>query len=472
VKDHPVHQIISGLSVEQDKLFFNKLIKHSRSDKIYITIRDWPELSKEKIFKKVFKTDYNKQRDYLLRNELSLLRKKLEKFLVEQYQEREEDIQQAQQDYILAKIYLDLQLFNLSEEKLYKSKKTALLHEDWSLLVKLNLIHSSLTVLNTVELEERINRLKHHVEDHKVYASNFYFSETAYAGFMDGMTTKLKKMHGGYKEKSVGMDPLREDPTRMEAYFFFKGIAYGKGGVESVPYLEVALTYLETLPPSPDRIGEWFSCIGQIASEYSAAGNLVLAEKWFDRIIGSAQLQKYAKKNFLLLNYSITLVKLTKYKEALKWIGILEKTSQEQYVLERIKMLSISCYLFTKDIRNLKRVLPRDFSNMDADIRYYYRMQYSIYFYLKGDIESAEREIINLQRNSNVQIQIYTSLISLFLAFYSFMVEFPNGKATGIKRSRLDAFFLEFEARETDEVKNLVPALWLVEEWKNLINRN
>ena len=79
-----VYEILTKFTSEEFDSFLEGTGAGTNSRKISSMIRKRNgEIDKDEIFKRIFKKKRDPQNDYLLRNELSILKKKLESFVLE-----------------------------------------------------------------------------------------------------------------------------------------------------------------------------------------------------------------------------------------------------------------------------------------------------------------------------------------------------------------------------------------------------
>lgn len=464
---HAAEQLVQALQhTEEVELFRKTLVKGTRSAKLFEVMLRWPGLSKAEKFKKVFRQPYSKPKDYLIRNELSILRGKLEAFLLIREEAQNISGLNNWKSYRLAKILFEKKLFSLCEEKVDSALQRAESEEDYTLAGRLFILQNQVQQATVKELEGRIRAAQtciRRLEENRKKMEDAY---NAYQVYLAGLQQKLIYVYGDNWPDAPVQKPRKVSPrSPWSRYYTCKGQAYAAQGEKAAILLEQALQHLEQSARGYAWVQEWFSCCGQIGSEYSAIGVYDKAEIWFQKTIESPDLEKYGRKDLLIFNYLITLIKTRKYSEALNWISHLEKKSRETYVLDRLAAAKISCYVFLRDAPRLKSALPSNLSHLDVDVKLYYRMQYSIYFYLAGDLESARREILNLQRNKDTREKGYEFLARLFLKFYTWKM-LPDKAQQARQMSSLHALFQKFIRESSVDNKNLVPTIWLLEEWE------
>lgn len=473
MQKHPVLQLVRSLTPAEHKAFARKVLRGTRSGDLYHLLKKENIPDKKAVFRKIFGEYYSKEKDYLLRNELSILRLRLQEFILENMPSDEVSPQKRWDYYRLGEWLYQRKLPALARESLDKSVKLATRYEDWELLIKLNRLAVLLDQSTIDGLADRIDAIQQSIRNHEQYIRRLFTQESRYITYLHGLHIKMHKLMG--HQAPPLPDPTHahitfaEHETSMSAFLREKGIAYAENSAASVPYLEKALEYLEQLPVSPEVQTQWFTCAGQIASEYSMTGDVTSAEYWFARILDTPGLENYNGRNFLVMNYVTTLVKLRKWQEALTLADMLEQAATEEYVLKRLSAAKISCFIFLRDTANLKKHLPRNFSELDTDVRHYYRMQYSIYWYLCGNVEEAEREMQNLSLNKQAIQSNYKPLIDLLLVFYQAMTDAGIQKPAKKWAQKIQKKYTEFHEHALPAVKAMVPAIWLTEEIKKMI---
>lgn len=125
--------IIASLTRKELRQFEQSVLLHHKRNslkKLYQCLKKQPTLSKQAIFVKTFGTPYHPDQDHRFRNELRLLNKVLETFLI-QLQWKKDQTPDAL-DFLLLKAYLDrgqYELFEPAWRKLYKKAKQNALYE-------------------------------------------------------------------------------------------------------------------------------------------------------------------------------------------------------------------------------------------------------------------------------------------------------------------------------------------------------
>jgi hypothetical protein len=122
-----------------------------------------------------------------------------------------------------------------------------------------------------------------------------------------------------------------------------------------------------------------------------------------------------------------------------------------------------------KDIKGLKKILPKDLQSYDVSVRVYYRFLYVIYYLIKEEFETAERELLNIKKIRGFDNTYYLPLFTVFVKYvetYNTIMYKEKGaeKKLAILKSELQNFIYRYQ-----DIHQLLPGMWIEEKCKELI---
>src|SRR5688572_4037240 len=141
-----VYEILTKLTPVEYDLFLDNTGPGTHGRKIASMIRKRNgHISRDEIFKRVFKKKRDTENDYLLRNELSILKKKLESFIL-QYSTTDIPVEvEYYKPYVLAQWCIRRTLIEEAEKYIAEAITIAKRKNGWHGLLKLNRIRFKAT---------------------------------------------------------------------------------------------------------------------------------------------------------------------------------------------------------------------------------------------------------------------------------------------------------------------------------------
>lgn len=464
-----IHEIINALQEKEYGEFLQSTAPRSRSRKLTSALRGMEkEPDRDLLFSKVFRQKRNKTNDYLLRNEISILKRKLEDYITRNTITWISTHHPCSRSYAMAQWCLRHSLTSHCEKYALQAREEATIAEDWISLLRINKLLVQCVSYGKTHYDQRLKRLGELEHNHRYYLQQIAAEETMYADFVNASAYKtglsLRKLDTVFEPTTTLSYSFTDMSTRLSTYYFHRSRAYGTSGHQTVYHLEKALGCLSLSPETAGMVEEELSCLGAMAVEYSLMGDFEKAEPIFARIIIHPGFNTFIARHAILLNYCTTLLKLKKYKTALQYLQTLEKETNEPVITERIFSLKCNCYILSENLEGIRHILPIDLNQYDLSVKIYYRLLYVIYYLIKNDHELARREIVNMIKAKDMNKTPYLPLVKIFDTYISTAAShyYRENNAERKIRNFLQAFSRFGE--ENPALVNMLPAMWIKEK--------
>jgi len=459
-----VYEFIVSLDAEEAVRFMEGLEPKTRSRRLLQVLRSGIT-DKNEILKRVFKVKRSVNNDHLLRNELSILKRKVENFVANNTNHNTQIHILYRKEYIMAEWCIKKTLIEPATHYVNSAYKKALSLEVFEDLLKISRLRLHITQLSKSNYQHKLDEMKLLHQDHLTYLKEFASRELKYADFINAGAFKLAS---NLRMDTFPFEPIEvftvhtnESKNMLARYYTFKSQAYSSSGPDSISLLESAIKILYTLADIDFANVEILTCYAAIAMEYSLMGNFSKSEELYEFIFTLPGSDTFASRKSLLYNYCTTLLKNGNYKRALKYIEYLENSNPEPVVAERIYTMKINCYILLEDAKKILKILPPDLQNYDITLRTYYRFLYVIYYLIKEEWGLAERELNNIRVMKDFKLTGYTPLLQLFEKYVQTSDSiFYREKNPKKKLESLRTYLKTFHD-QNQELSGLLPAAWI-----------
>lgn len=463
-------KILNQYSDEEFKSFMLTTRAGSRCRKLAsLLYKSGGEMGKDILFRRLFGQKHTNANDYLLRNELSILKKKLEHHITENRTEINDGDRYIQ----MAAWCFKKQLFSEAEKYLRKARVIAEKKLDWNQLITINKLHLTTIQYGKKSLDDKLAQWRTTRKNHLNYLMEIVAEEVRYMDFIEALAYKysanLDRNTDTISFSNVYEVTLDEPVSPLAKYYHYKSLAYSENGQVAIHYLDLALHTLDAIPFIKEADDEKISCLSAKAMEYGLTGVYAESAKTYEKILTAPHFDEFIARNSVILNYCTTLIKIKEYKKALNLLGLIDTEKSEPIVSERIHSLKCNCYIFTGDARSLKKILPSGLQSYDPALRTYYRLLYVIYYLIRQDTDTAQRELNNIKTSRNIDQTGFLPLISLFEKYLDVItaIEYKE-KNVSKKTNRLikeRKSYLEYHTHSGQPL----PGSWLLEITAELI---
>ena len=443
VKDSFVYQLFNALKGNQKSAIQKILATKNRKEQIVL----WKAFvegitDKEYLFLKIFKQKYQLNKDFLLRNELRILKTQIDKYLIEEQQELNNSYNQNEQNYLYV-----LSLLKIGELNLLRK----VLPQFIELCVDSNEYHyAQLMTLHHIQVLElmppkQTNLLEIHrlLENRQSYLNNAFLENTVLNKYIFEYT-KHKSQEGDYPEK-IAMIPdsifeiLSTNETPILKFFNLMGQIKKLNGTEKIAVLKEALSIIESQSTINNSLQfEYIKCISALARE------LYISSFFEESLIYFLQYFELKK-----------IIPLIKENESL-----IEQSSIAIY----FKALRINIHLLKNEFKELSKIFPKDFNDLPIIFVIHFKIVQAWLFYKEGELELALNELNNFNRayKKMPDCKDYIYITNLFSKYFKLSVETKLIRDQKIQL--LEKEVANFSANTNEALNHYSPLLWLQKE--------
>jgi hypothetical protein len=431
-------EILSLLEKKEKKEFSQRLQNHTRSSlyALFLVLIENAEASKEKLFATFSKVKYRKDLDYLLRNELRLLLREVELFIVES---------EARNRFLnndnKVKIWLlERMLFsgNLHEFEL-----------EWKVMM-----NRATQQANAYEIQQLLKIYSEYNVKHKEINGENISSSLQLLKSQNEITTLLfeeakseaevKKSFLMANLKAIHSKPIvtiknnfnipQKQLKLIIEYNQLKAKTYSVYGEEKIDLLlKLSKMYTKVCKYRIFSLQELPNTYGNIGLEYFLKKEYNKAHEYYNKAIKASDTT--SPNLGLLYNYSINAMMLEKYKIIQHvYLNYTDDINKNEKVKHRFKYFTAISLLFDNNTEKAFELLENDLSKRPVLEYYYYRVIYAMVYYQSGDYQLAEREITNILqsvRKNNVSAFEDKALVLLFQQLLQAVM---NKESTSYKR--------------------------------------
>lgn len=401
------------MTVGELKSFEKKVIKtHKRETlkKLYLYLKKHRKIEKETTFVKVFSAPYTSKKDALLRNELRLLNRELELFMVEQAWKKRLSIHSNETQWSLIEIYLERKEFGLFEQtwrKLYKKAQ-----QEYLYALKVDLINLFFEY-----------KTSHSELDSDIYHDLKKLLEEALSATVAQMQVNYKELelkdafvqrtlYGLSGQKYIYQKPTtyyhRENKLENDdrvAFLDFRIQSYFLNGPEKIEILQKALEsakFLEKKHPKDVALKESIVMTEiTVAIEFFILKQYEKADVLYLKAFSSKIEFPVEKKIAIYFNYISNLIGLEAYDRAIDFYETNKEVCIEfPKVFYRIQYMLCWAYIMKGEYEKpMDMLLEQNIQQRPENDFIYARLLLTILYYSTEQVELAEREAYNLVQN-------------------------------------------------------------------------
>jgi hypothetical protein len=380
------------------------------------------------IFKTVYGKKYTKQQDYLLRNEYRLLYEWLTDQLC-----HEQNLSAKQRETAQLRFFLQHRMYDLFEEEHKSAWKRAVQNDDEQWLLELSNLNieyhltgktQSLANAETiVELtQQRINLLK----------TNFLREIRK-----EEIRLKMgERIISAYKPLNTGSEPLNtislnelQENDLLAQYLATRAKVNFSKGKEKIELLNSILAN-EAIIRKYESAPEEALCrfLTNLAQEYYLSSAFTEAVSYYQKAYEHFHAIPLHVQETLVLNYVMALMRNEQFEQArqlaLKHQQLLLNS---KLLAGRSPFLMAVIYLHVRDADNAEKFVQLEVRKEGTEFYYFMRLVLSAVYYLRGHLDLATREAINIDqavnyemnREQTMQTKISKPIVSVFRRFYT-----------------------------------------------------
>ncbi|MEM7037226.1 MAG: hypothetical protein AAF570_09625 [Bacteroidota bacterium] len=396
-------------------------------------VRNQARPQKSDVYTALFSGEYDKKKDYLLRNELRLLSDALTDFLAIRKFRAEMKKSPRLKDKWLIKVLAEKGLGAHLETRVKKGVTAAKADQDYGVAADiLNQYHDFVMASREShgrrfhDLIDRQNDRLQLLQWH--FTEEIRFAETKIAGLC--RILRITEPDTQFPEAIQQLeldDPNSATPFAMYMRHF--AAAYQLRGKDRIQRLEIAWEHLQNVAQT--RRGDLdLTLLGSVALEHFFLGDYVEADRWYNRILETAG--KRSIEITLIFNYLSNLIKLRKFETATHIFNTYEAEARaHSRVYYRFQAMAAMSHIFLGDPKSAMSAVPHDIHHRPEPQYNYFRFVIVLIYYLRGDHEDTLREIRNflqaLQTRKSHEIDI-RPMVRFFREFVMLASETPENR--------------------------------------------
>jgi len=480
MQKNPAIVIIRKITKKQAEYIKSNLEKDSRTTSIKLfnilyalRIKD---VDKKKIFKKLFGYDYLEDKDYLLRNELRLLRQKLDDCLINLALEDElknNHFFRCKQRLFAYKHFGIDELFEEEYENTIKCAEDNLAFEDAISFQRWTMDKAYHHKLNSlITYEERAIFFKKLTEECteslKKYNASIVRINNCFALISNHYKGLLGKAENNITLNDKETIEIEDHPQSLYYYFRSKGLA--TSGLERVNYFIKSLEQIKNHPFKNNYLNELaLNSIINIGRSLQQSrdfeGALDYLSKGVDEYL--PLLTNYPSTEKLYANYIVALLNTYQYDKALIALDSIEdKKHGFNYTNHWFTIYRILCLAALDKQKEFNSSMPVNFNNIPPQHRLYLRLLQGIGFYLFNNIEDANREMYNLHKsikNKEHGTDIFR-VVDIYQSAFKLFAKSTKENLLTKEKIILDHLMLQIEKISILDINTMPFLLWLKRE--------
>ncbi len=442
---------------DKDIIELQNVIKNDKNHKLnnllsYLIHNNPDSLEKAHLFRSVYGEVYHSSKDYLLRNELRLLKQALVRFLSGKM------LTPHEHQLNFLKFLSQHQLTHMFRKEEKKLRKSLEKDGEIGLLEELEGLSTNSFYRNELRgSKEDFLRLNAGVQQWNAYGNENYLLQNRRLGVFQAFINEGFSRMGIDMKDDVQQMPFEEDQSTISKYYWYKAKSLSEA--DKIKYLNKALDYLTVTKMNPELKRDEFVVItNNLSLQYFFNRDYERAAHLYENLMDQYDLPKN-KEVLVVFNYVSALVKCEKYDVVDAMFKLYyRKMKKTPFTKVKATLLYVMSSLSRGDLKKAKELLPNDLKQGSHDDYLYARLVWAIYYYLKSDMDSCERENLNLIQSiqSKSQFQSY-----LFCAqSMNAMLRHSGQKQLEKLHGKLKGFIEDKSIRHSD----ILPLLWLRNE--------
>ncbi len=469
--------IIRKLSKKELDSFDFVIKNHKRKSlfklyKILLESKKEAHLNTPYIYEQLYQKSYQKEKGYLLRNELRLLSKELATFLAHEQLKKETAEQALLEQYYFVKALLAREAYDLFEiewkklmERLLKTNNYDLAYQLKELIIRHEIKQKTITV-------DTYKKILNSIITQQNYLRSHFLHQLITTEYLRAFTERTIKAYYPTKQISDLNSDLNKWEELQEKDFFVKYMklkikSFELKGEKKIATLQKAIDIVthvkkETLVPTTEKA--WL--LANIALAYLLLGKHEAALPFHEQALA---LHKHIKQESLgaySFNYISTLLHLEQYSKVLKVLD-----EQKQVLLQKSRFvpkclcLKAMCHLFLGELAAAEAQVPLQIKKEPSDEYYYMRYIVVIIYYLRSEVMLAINENNNYLNAINYQqadrLDTYKKLALFTNRFFKLLIDKPTITKYIHKMQKLQEELSHFIQLEQSPI---LPLKWLSKE--------
>ena len=483
MQQNPAIVIINSLNKKKADFIKSKLETESRTSllKLFEILYSKKDITtdKKEIFKKLYGYKYTEEKDYLLRNELRLLRQKLDDIIIKTAFEKEVKENNNFRNRMRLFAYRQYGLNDLFTDEFEGAVDSA----------NKNLEFEKVLTMQQWIMELGYNHKLNHLKSYEEKAVFFKKLSENCVGTLESFSATILRISqyyfslAGYYQQLAGkgnlVNVLEDDyeltikDHPLSLHYHYRSLAIHTNGKERLMNFIKSFEILESHSPQNDYIIELelnsllnISRSLQQTREYESA--MMYISKAFNDYL--PKINNYSSQEKLYANYLIALMNMFEYEKAITILNSFhEKDNAENYINNWFNIYQITCHIGINDLKAVSKLMPVNFNNIPPQHRIYYRLLLCIELHLLTRADQASREFQNLI-NSKLNDEYGKDVeyvISLFGYSFTLFEKYPkqNNILSEKEIVKLNTLIEQVEVNILNDINILPLYRWLRREF-------
>ncbi len=484
MENSKVFTLLKGVTLSELKVLTQQIKTHKRKTltKLFAVLsnnRTTYEPDSSKIFKSVFGKSYSKASDYLLRNEYRLLYHWLAEHLTVESGGRSSENSLAFLQYLLNRTLYDLfeEDYKLAWKKAVQDDNTIHMLSLSDLNIRFHLQGKPQTLANakiTAELVgQRINILKQNVlRQIREEEVRLRMSERIISAYMPNEKLTSTTQH-------VNLEELEKDDLYAQ-YLSLRAMINASKGEAKIQHLNKIVQLEEVIKkyePNPsEAMNRFWINLGQ---EHYLCKNYIQAVEYYSKAEDCIEILPLHLQESFVLNFTMALMRAEQFERAQKLAISYEKELLNSKLLAgRGPFLLSVLHLYVRNADNAEKYVTLETKKEGSEFYFFMRLVLSAVYYLRGNLDLALRESINVDQAINyelnheqtLQTKISKPIVSVFRRFYSTLQRSTEAERDKQLRLLLTEI-IELTTAGGEQSPNSVLTQWITREMNILIER-
>lgn len=359
---------------------------------------------KERLFKLVFKKEYSKKEDFLLRNEQRLLTKELMRFLAgkQAMQELKSNPEVESYNYLVAlKERGEFELFISEWPRVLELARRNQNHQIGHLTLRSVIDHLAETSRATIP---DFDGIQAQIDNAIIELNSGYLIQYLHLKMKESFVQRTMQALGvELTLPDLTIDPIEiDDPNisnGLSKFYLEMCRSFRQSGQTKIHTLIRSIKLLKDVPTKAlDHKSTLASLNAGIALEHFLSGDLLSSLQFHQQALENVSVLSDDRRVSYLFNYVSTLLRMERYNESIDLIRQHQNVwTKKPRLTHRFHCLLAMCLIFENKINEAEKLIPEDRKEGGIDHYYYFRIIQTITFFLREKPELALNELDNLE---------------------------------------------------------------------------
>lgn len=364
------------------------------------------EPSREMVFSKLYRTKYDKSKDYLLRNDYRLLAQEIEAWF--RYTDETDAVIMAQKDYLFLKKMVDKHLWHIfiHDFERISQPHNHTEHYQHKFLNLLKLASRYFIPHDPRNFEEARRISEEHRQAVQLYSLRLLAESSQHTAYLDREIFEALQAEELSPRNFIDLSELATaDP--VSRYYLCKADSYYKFGEQRIITMKNAAEALDAAGPEMDnflREKLWVSAM--LGLEYSILYNPEEGQKCFHNALYTPGIENEPNFPGFIANYLSSLNKWGEYASVpLIFEQYRDRLGTSPKVLAVALSMKLIAHLFLGELKEARRQMNAYSTELFEHDWNYMRFMQVLLFIAEDDLVSADNELKNIRRMRKLQKQ-------------------------------------------------------------------